>query len=188
MTKVFIGGSRAVSRLNNVIRTQLDDLIRKGCSILIGDANGADRAVQQHFADRNYRNVVVFCMDRCRNNIGGWNIRSIASANGKRDFAYYAEKDKAMAREARCGVMLWDGKSRGTLNNILNLLRDHKKALVYFSPAKIFHKLSTETDLQLLLGGGVAQRGEQTLNPPDKGEPAQAHQLTLLQNTAGTRG
>jgi hypothetical protein len=188
MTKVFIGGSRAVSRLNNVIRAQLDDLIRKGCAILIGDANGADRAVQQHFADRNYQNVVVFCMDRCRNNVGGWNVRSITSAGGKRDFAYYAEKDKVMAHEARCGVMLWDGESRGTLNNILTLLRDRKKALVYFSPTKIFHKLSTETDLQLLLGGGVAQRGKQVLNPPDKGESAQVRQLTLPQNIAGTRG
>jgi hypothetical protein len=54
MTKVFIGGSRAVSRLSNIIRAQLDDLIHKHCTILIGDANGADKAVQQHFADRNF--------------------------------------------------------------------------------------------------------------------------------------
>ena len=60
MTTVFIGGSRAVSRLHDVIRGQLDDLIQKNCKIYIGDANGADRAVQQHFADRGYRDVVVF--------------------------------------------------------------------------------------------------------------------------------
>ena len=47
MTSVFIGGSRAVSRLNDTIREQLDNLIARGRQILIGDANGADRAVQQ---------------------------------------------------------------------------------------------------------------------------------------------
>ena len=151
MTKVFIGGSRAVSRLNDLIRAQMDDLMRKGCMILIGDANGADKAVQQHFADSQYRNVTVFCMDRCRNNVGGWETRSITSENRKYDFAYYAQKDLAMAREAHCGVMLWDGKSKGTLNNVLNLLHDCKKVLVYYAPFKAFHKLSNEDDFRVLI-------------------------------------
>jgi hypothetical protein len=66
--KIFIGGSRAVSRLNEVIRARLDDFIRRGDAILIGDANGADKAVQQYFAERHYPNVEVFCMEECRNN------------------------------------------------------------------------------------------------------------------------
>jgi hypothetical protein len=188
MTKVFIGGSRAVSRLNNVIRTQLDDLIRKNCAILTGDANGADRAVQQHFADRNYHNVVVFCMAQCRNNMGGWDVRSIASANGRRDFAYYSQKDKVMAHEAQCGIMLWDGESRGTLANIVNLLHEGKKVLVYFSPTKIFHKLSTEDDLKLMQAGGGKHRSEAPINPLEGREPVQSHQLVLPHNLTGTRG
>ena len=90
MTTVFIGGSRAVSRLNDVIRGQLDDLIQKNCRIFIGDANGADRAVQQHFADRGYGNVVVYCMEHCRNNVGNWQVRPIPHPGGKRDFSYFA--------------------------------------------------------------------------------------------------
>ncbi len=188
MTKVFIGGSRAVSRLNDTIREKLDDLIRKGCTILIGDANGADRAVQQHFADHKYQNVIVFCMDRCRNNVGGWSIQSITSASQKHDFAYYVEKDKAMAHEARCGVMLWDGKSRGTLNNILNLLRDRKKVLVYLSSDKAFHKLSIDADLQLLLAADGRQSGDHPTNAPDNRENARTRQLVLPQSILGTRG
>jgi hypothetical protein len=151
MTTVFIGGSRAVSRLNDVIRGQLDDLIQKNCKIYIGDANGADRAVQQYFADRGYRDVVVFCMDHCRNNVGSWPVRPISYLGSKRDFSYFAQKDLAMAREARCGVMFWDGKSKGTLNNIHNLLHEQKAVLVYFSPEKAFHKLTNESDLKNLL-------------------------------------
>ena len=72
MTSVFIGGSRAISKLNAPLREKLDDFIQRGCTIFIGDANGADKAVQQHLASREYDHVVVYCMDRCRNNIGGW--------------------------------------------------------------------------------------------------------------------
>jgi hypothetical protein len=151
MTTVFIGGSRAVSRLNPLIRAKLDDLMKRNCTIFIGDANGADRAVQQHLAAAGYRSVVVFCMDACRNNLGGWPARIIRTAAQRKDFAYYATKDRAMAEEAQCGVMLWDGRSMGTLNNIFNLISAGKKTLVYFAPAKTFHKLSDEQDLATLL-------------------------------------
>ncbi len=42
---VFIAGSRALSRLNAPIRDRIDDLLKRGCTILVGDANGADKAV-----------------------------------------------------------------------------------------------------------------------------------------------
>ena len=151
MMTVFIGGSRAVSRLNAKLREKLDDLMKRDCKILVGDANGADKAVQRHLAIRRYENVVIFCMDRCRNNVGDWQTRTIASKSGKKGFAYYATKDLAMAREAKCGVMLWDGKSKGTLNNIINLMKEGKKVLVYFAPDKTFYKLSNEGDLWTLL-------------------------------------
>ncbi|MGH9892206.1 MAG: hypothetical protein ACREA0_09540 [bacterium] len=151
MTTVFIGGSRVLSRLNRAVRDKLDDLIDRGCTILIGDANGADKAVQSYLAHRGYPKVVVFCMNSCRNNVGQWQSRPITSPTGKRDFAYYATKDRVMVREARCGIMFWDGKSKGTLNNILSLLNEQKKVLVYFAPTKAFQKLSNEDDLRALL-------------------------------------
>jgi hypothetical protein len=151
MTSVFIGGSRAVSRLNSVIREKLDDLIARNCAIFVGDANGADKAIQQHFADRGYRHVTVYCMEHCRNNIGAWPTKQVSHAGAAKDFAYYAAKDLAMAQDAKCGVMLWDGRSKGTLNNIQSLVRLGKKTLVYFGPEKAFHKLASEDDLRRLL-------------------------------------
>ena len=151
MATVFIGGSRAVSRLNAVIREKLDDLIARRCLIYVGDANGADKAVQQHFADRGYRDVTVYCMDRCRNNLGSWPTKHINRPAASKDFAYYAAKDLAMTEDAKCGMMLWDGKSKGTLNNIQNLINSGKKALVYLGPEKALHKLSSPGDLLKLL-------------------------------------
>jgi len=95
--------------------------------------------------------VTVFCAGWCRNNVGGWPARKVQAESPRHDFAYYAAKDGVMAQEARCGAMLWDGRSRGTLHNILNLIRAGKKTLVYLAPEKAFHKLDDEKDLQMLL-------------------------------------
>jgi hypothetical protein len=81
-----------------------------------------------------------------------------------------------MAQEAKCGVMLWDAKSKGTLQNILNLVGAGKRTLVYFAPTKDFHVLATEQDLQTLLARcekrdlEVAARGlglKTSLSQPD---------------------
>jgi hypothetical protein len=148
---VFIGGSRTVSKLNEAIRARLDDLIERRCTILIGDAKGADKAVQEYLAKRDYTDVIVFCMKECRNNVGTWPTRSVSAPSDRKDFSYYAAKDFIMAQEAQCGLMLWDAKSKGTLQNILNLMRAGKRTLVYFAPTKDFHVLATDQDLQTLL-------------------------------------
>jgi hypothetical protein len=151
MTSVFIGGSRAVSRLNSTILSKLDELIDRRCLIFVGDANGADKAVQQHFASRGYEHVLVYCMDQCRNNLGNWPTKNVTSPSSRRDFAYYAAKDHAMAHDAKCGIMLWDGKSQGTLNNIQQLIATGKKTLVYLASDKAFHKIVTEHELDSFL-------------------------------------
>lgn len=148
---VFIGGSIGISKLNGAIRARLDDFMKRGNAILIGDANGADKAVQTYLATRDYRNVTVFCMEECRNNIGAWPTRSIEPPTQKRDSSYYAAKDFVMFQEAQCGVMLWDAKSKGTLQNMLNLVGAGKRTLVYFAPSKDFHVLANDKDLQVLL-------------------------------------
>ena len=56
-----------------------------------------------------------------------------------------------MARAAFYGFILWDGKSKGTLNNILNLLRQQKKVLVYFSPDQSCSMLRSVEGLGVLL-------------------------------------
>jgi len=152
-TRVFIAGSRAVSRLNDVIRVRLDRIIAAGHDVLIGDANGADRAVQQYLADRQYARVTVFCTGlRCRNNVGGWTTQSVAPPAGSRGgFDFYAAKDREMARRATHGLMLWDGESRGTFTNIRTLVRDDKPVVVYVSPTRRFFNVRTPASVDELL-------------------------------------
>jgi hypothetical protein len=148
---IFIGGSIGISKLNAAIRKRLDDFIQRGDAILIGDANGADKAVQAYLAQRHYPQVTVYCMEECRNNLGDWPTRHVDPPSRKKDSAYYATKDRVMFEEAKCGMMLWDAKSKGTLQNMLNLVGAGKRTLAYFAPAKEFHVLASEQDLQTLL-------------------------------------
>jgi hypothetical protein len=54
VTKVFIGGSRRITRLEAEVRRRLDRIVEKGLPVVIGDANGADRAVQRYLNDRRF--------------------------------------------------------------------------------------------------------------------------------------
>src|SRR3989304_5887876 len=124
MTKVFIGGSRRVSTLNKHDEQRVDNIIEKGFTVVVGDANGVHTAVQQYLASKHHEKVVVFCMaGQCRNNLGKWPTRNITAAPSACGFAYFSTKDRVMVEEADYGLMLWDGKSRGALTNIVDLVR-----------------------------------------------------------------
>lgn len=54
MTRIFIAGSRQITRLPAEVKARIDTMIDKGFEILVGDANGADRAVQSYLAEKGY--------------------------------------------------------------------------------------------------------------------------------------
>lgn len=142
MKKVFLGGSRHISKLSLQVQKRIKNIIDKHLPVIIGDANGADKAVQNFLYQEGYRNVEVFCSgNTCRNNIGNWQTKLVQTNSNQRDFAFYAAKDRLMASEAEFGLMVWDGKSVGTLLNVWRLLENEKKVAVYISPAKHFVEL-----------------------------------------------
>jgi adenine-specific DNA-methyltransferase len=147
MTKVFIGGSRSLGRLNPEVRHRLDTIMEKGHQVLIGDASGADKAVQAYLNSQSYSDVQVFCVgDRPRNNVGDWRIRSIQSDESSDRREHFTVKDRAMANEASVGFMVWDGESLGTLLNVFRLASAGKKVLVYQSPSRKFMDVTSMTD------------------------------------------
>ncbi len=173
MNAVFLGGSRSIARLNDAIRSKLDGLVDRGLSMVVGDANGADRALQQHLADRGYERVVVYSMTGLlRNNAGRWKVRSVDAPKGARGFDLYSVKDAEMAKDASYGFMLWDGKSRGTLANVRNLLAQGKPVAVYLSPVRRFVSLKSRDDLHKLGIRGELQAGDQPDLPFGAGSAA----------------
>lgn len=135
MNTVFIGGSRHVSRLSNEARERLNTIIDKGFRIVVGDANGADKAVQKYLSDAGYKNVTVYCSgDSYRNNLGQWETHYVDTPKNLKGFQFYAAKDREMALAADFGLMIWDGKSAGTVLNVLRLIRAAKKAVLLNIP------------------------------------------------------
>jgi hypothetical protein len=154
MSKVFIGGSRAVLRLSAEVEKKLESIVDKGFSVIVGDANGADTAAQVYLHGKNYSHVEVFCSEGiCRNNVGKWTVRSVAAQTRERNAEFYYAKDRAMAEEADCGLMLWDGKSTGTPLNVFRLLSLQKKAVVYSVPQARFLEFTGSAEWKNFMTG-----------------------------------
>jgi len=163
VTTVFLAGSRSLTHLDEMVKERLDNVVEKGLAIVIGDANGADKAFQKYLANRNYRRVTIYCSgDTCRNNLGDWSTQNVlglplvaahsgpaaAKAVGRAFFAY---KDRKMAEDADYGLLLWDGKSAGTMPNVIEMLRRRKKTLVYVAATRDFIAVNGITDAFRLL-------------------------------------
>lgn len=137
MNTVFIGGSRHVSRLPPQAKERLNNVMKSGHRVIVGDANGADKAVQKHLSDAGYDNVTIFCSgENPRNNLGRWPIHNVSPPKDARGFQFHAAKDREMAREADFGLMIWDSKSVGTVLNVLRLVRAGKIAVLINVPDK----------------------------------------------------
>ena len=116
-------------------RNRIDKVIENGLAVAIGDASGVDKAVQKYLADALYDRVVVYCSGAsCRNNTGQWKTRHVKVKGRKKDFQFYAAKDREMACAADYGLMIWDGKSPGTVLNVLRLVRASRKAVLINVP------------------------------------------------------
>jgi hypothetical protein len=106
----------------------------------------------------------VHCMkNHCRNNVGNWSVRQIAAPAGVRGFDYYSLKDLAMAEAAEYGLMLWDGKSKGTINNVVNLSRYQKPVVVYVAPKRQFLTVKVFDDLEHVLAEGDSDSVERVV-------------------------
>ena len=69
-----------------------------------------------------------------------------------------------MAEAAEYGLMLWDGKSKGTVNNVVNLYRDHKPVVVYVAPTRQFRTTKTFDDIRGLLAQGDSDSVERIVS------------------------
>lgn len=126
--KVFISGSISINQLPPLAIEKINSITEKKYMILIGDAKGVDLLVQEYLLKNKYNFVTVyFAGKNIRNNVGNWETNQIIDYDSKkRGRELYTIKDKAMANDADYGLMVWDGKSKGTLGNIKEMKRQNK--------------------------------------------------------------
>ena len=119
--RVFISGSKSISALPEEVKSLLDSYIDTGAEILVGDCYGVDAAVQMYLDSKGYSNVIVYCSGETpRNNfVTGAKVCSYAeAAKGLTGREFHYVKDIQMANDCDQAIMIWDGKSNGTGENI----------------------------------------------------------------------
>lgn len=150
--KIFIAGARSIVLADSFIYAKLNSICEHQHQIIVGDCHGVDAMVQQYLAERQYQDVVVYASNgRPRNNIGKWNVTNVPVPSSMPRYAFYRQKDIAMAEDADYGFMIWDGVSRGTAQNILTLARQGKKVLIYNPHTKNQAIVRSYSDAQQLV-------------------------------------
>lgn len=154
MTKIFLSGSISIKRLDRKVQERIDNTIEANHTVIVGDADGADRSMQRYLFENGACHVVVYCSgDKPRHNIGHWPVTCIQvthAAPGSR--AFFMAKDLEMAKVADFGLMIWDAQSTGTLLNVMELLRRGKKSVVFADKAKQFRTIGDVAQLEGLVG------------------------------------
>lgn len=169
--KVFIGGSRvgaASGGLPKEVMSRIDAIMKKGYEILVGDANGADKAVQVYLARKHYEHVTIFFVngDKGLRNYENknWPLEEVSGC-GRTGRELQRLKDMEMVRRADYGLMIWkptytnryrkEAVSSGTLMNIYNLLKTDplhsRPTAVFYVPDSKFIDIYSVNDLEDLL-------------------------------------
>lgn len=158
MNIVFLSGSRSISRLHPDVQQRLDNIIASELDVVVGDANGADKAMQKYLAAHGYSRVTVFYVGlSARNNAGSWKEQRVEASSSLTGWEYYAQKDKRMAELTDYGLVLWDGESAGSIHNVFELLKNHKKVVAFYNPQKRFINVSSEEEALELLNTATSE-------------------------------
>jgi probable addiction module antidote protein len=137
---------------------RLENVVTSGHKVIVGDANGADKAVQKYFMDANYGSVTVFYSGGApRNNLGFWPTHQVDAPKSAKGFQFYAAKDREMACKADFGLMIWDSKSPGTVLNVLRIVRAGKICVLFNVPEKATLNIRSTGELEQFLGECTSQ-------------------------------
>lgn len=152
MATVFIAGSISISRLHEKVADRINKIVSSDFNVVVGDADGADTSIQECLQRYQARKVTVYCTgDSPRNNVAEWPVHRVVSKAKAGTRAYFTAKDLEMARDSDYGLMVWDGKSTGTLSNVIELLREKKKSVVFVNKNKNFVTISDKGGLERLV-------------------------------------
>ena len=154
MRKIFISGSISSKEVPQEVIKSVDDSRKRNYTILIGDAKGIDKNIQDMLKADNYKNVEVYHVGPSPRNLSDreWIDRRIPVdtenekffKNGKYTREAQMIKDKAMSNDADFGLVIWQDTSKnrfgnisvskGSLNNIYNLLVQDKYVGLFYIP------------------------------------------------------
>lgn len=122
---VFVSGKTKYDRrISKRIQNELDAAMKADAKIIVGDAPGADKRVQDYLAEKKYRNVEVYTTDdQVRNNSGNWKVNKISSNGYSDEREVRRQKDIAMTNAATRGFAISSDDDRPDSATSLNIER-----------------------------------------------------------------
>jgi len=152
---IFISGSLSIRQLPACVMERLGVIVDKELPVVVGDAPGADAAVQRFLSDCGVRHVTIFCGGSTpRHNIGIWPVRQVRADAPAGTRAFHSAKDREMCRLAGVGFVIWDGISQGSRANIRRLCERGRHVVVYLRPAGRFVTLASDAERMAFLASG----------------------------------
>ena len=146
MKKVFISGSRSFKQLPHSFKEDIICLAdSKKCKFLVGDCDGVDSLVQKLLYDIHYKDVTVYASGSVPRNFYGsiyWEKKLLYYPKIYDLRKYYEQKDIAMSIDCNTAIVLWDGKSRATKNNIDRIKSMGKEVFIFLQGGNIINELS----------------------------------------------
>lgn len=136
MSSVFISGSIAVKNIPYGVEESIKKIINQNIKILVGDADGIDTMVQNYCNNHNYSNVTVYSIySPPRYKVSGFNAKYIVvNTESRKERERQQEKDAAMTADGDYSLVVWDGKSNGSYQNIIRAINSNKKIKVFLQP------------------------------------------------------
>ena len=145
LKKTFVSGSSKTQDSNSEyykkklpygVRRELKSKMKSGNTILVGDAPGIDRQVQDFLKKKGYKNVEVYSPGKKSRYLADKNWKNKLIDDPKHEPGspeWLAKKDKAMTKDADEGiaVVLPNGGAKATRNNIARLQSQNKPVSVY---------------------------------------------------------
>lgn len=184
MTTVFISGSITIKNLHPLVIERIKKIVNQRLNIVVGDANGVDSSIQHELFKLGCQNVTVYCSSpKPRNNLGGWDINAVKTDYASGTRAFFTVKDIQMAKDADCGLMIWDSKSTGTLKNVIELLALNKKSVVFVNKLKEFFVIKSINDLEILISkmsDSALAKAEDKINLSNELNRIQYNQIALI--------
>jgi hypothetical protein len=104
--------------LPSVIRDRLDEAIKNGMTIIVGEAHGSCRLFQDYLVSKNYKEVVLGHARSIRYNAGNW--KTIKYGDNLK------EREKNMIFDCDVAIIIWQDKS-GVIAENLELLKKLRK-------------------------------------------------------------
>lgn len=119
------------------VKSDINEYMKSGDKIIVGDAPGIDRQVQDYLKSKNYKNVEVYgpgSGDVRYSADEDWKTKTIDSGKYAPDTdEWRAEKDKYMSKIADRGlaIVLENGGAGATRDNVDRLVSQNKDVKVY---------------------------------------------------------